>query len=274
MEEVLKLLKPLYLNSKSYVSRDWRLRKDCSEEYPIQRRLCDKEIVADFDGLKFEDFSIIQDWFIEHQFKFALYNSGAGVHIHFFTPVTSKYQKVQILKDIEKKIGYKIDTNPTKSNHIRAEDSFHPTKGYQKKLIYSNLSVFFYINELSIDYLRNLSKYEPREALNKPEIGTRQCMKYILNNSFANGRKRLMFCVVSHYKSQGMKDEDIFTLTKDWCNKQPNFWINNTSIWGSIGTSTGLVKCSYRHELLTELGCPIMCGSPLVQEGSIEKIDL
>ena len=274
MDEILRLLKPLYLNSTEYASKDWRLRKDCTIEFPVQRKLCVHEIVADFDDITDSDKDIIMAWFRLKDFKHAVYNSGAGLHVHFFTNITSKFQKVGLLEIIEKKIGYKIDKNPTKSGHIRAEYSFHPIKKYQKTLIYTNLNVFFYQNQLDVQLTENLLKYEPKEVSMKQEIGTRRCMNYILSNCFANGRKRLMFAVVSHYKALKYSDDDIFTLTKNWCKRQPNFEISDSNIWSSVHTSNGLCKCSYRHQLLQELGHPIECGKPLVQEGNIENIDL
>lgn len=259
---------PEFLDSTSYFSSSWKTRAECKHEYPIQRRLCNGETVADFDKVKKADKAWIYQWFFERDFRFAFFNSSDnGCHVHFFTKVHGKYRKQGLLKIIEQSINkdrknqdleeLKIDDGPVMRNWIRSEDSMHPKKGTRKILLWSNISHFFYINELSdtiMEKVQRISLSGPDLSKIPKETGVPQSIRYMQSNSFADGRNRIMFCLVSWYKSQGFNNDEIYQKIQEWVHRQSSCYISPTKIHGCIYSSTGLVRETYRKKLLDELG--------------------
>jgi hypothetical protein len=259
MQQILEELNPLYLNSKDYQGKDWRPKHEC--RYYVNRKLCLKEIVADYDGIDIDIKQKIINWYKDSGFKFAAYSSSdSGLHIHFFTQLVNKYHKKQFLAYIQKKSGFKVDDGPIMRGWIRAEDSIHPRKGCKKELIYSNLRPFFYTNELDDSIIQKVIS-QPTQELDiskiKPEKNKPRSIKLMENNVFANGRKRIMFCLISWYVSQKKTNDEVYALITEWMSKQPNCYIPNSMIYGSIHSSKGAVRDSYRIKLLKELGFAI-----------------
>lgn len=259
---IINKLSPLYLNSLSYASNDWRQREDLTVSTPVQRQILPNEIVADFDCVVdgyVDERPKITDYFLKHNYKFALFrSSNTGVHVHFFANAKDKYNKFGILKLIEKDLGVKVDAQVVKRGIIRAENSYHPEKKMEKSLVYSNVSPFSYVNELPVEMLIKASDFKPKRVIRHDSGETPKCIKFIQSNSFSDGRQRLMFVLASWYKSQGVKEEDIYAHIKEWAKRQ-GMKSSRYNIKSVINSADGSMTCTGRHELLEELGFSSGC---------------
>jgi hypothetical protein len=252
---------PLYKNSKSYESSDWRDYKDLTEPQPVQRKLTLHECVFDLDHVAPIHFESIPEWLKITGLKFIAWKSGhEGIHIHFWTDIHGKYQKKQLVeimaRKIEERFGVKNDLGPMGHQHIRAEYSYHPQKGYQKVLLFDNLNELFPINHIPVELKSQIDAIDTAPV--KGKVGMRNgcsptCIKYILSHQFADGRNRLLFAVVSWFKANGLSDQEVFDKAYEWSKRQggrlyPRF------IWATIRSNNGTVGCTYRHAVLEELG--------------------
>lgn len=262
MDKILSILKPKYLNSANYYSSDWRYKEDC--EVFSNRKLCAEEIVCDFDKLPnfWYDFTRIMGFFNKHNFLFWAYRSGTqGLHFHFFVnKLSNKYQKRRLLEIIEQKIGIPIDKGPVMREWIRAEGSLHPTKGFKKELLYTNVNESaylgrdFYTNYLNGNLAQKVFSVSttgvPRRL--KKDLENPKSIQFMEETIFQDGHKRIMFCLVSFYKKKLGRTE-LYNKIKDWCKYQSCF-IPDSQILGSIRSSKGTVRENFRQKLLQELG--------------------
>lgn len=264
MNKILEVNKVLYLESKDYSGKSWKVKSEC--KYFSNRKVMPNELPLDFDDLKdfWGSYAKISKYFINKGYLFWIYQSGiSGIHLHFFAyDITNKYQKKELILMIEKDLGIKIDYAPAYKGWIRAEDSVHPVKKFKKILLFTNvhpvayLDKRFYFNRLSVSITKKLSKMSFSEPTidNIPvEKDKPRSIKFMQNNTFANGRKRILFCLISWWKSRGLSDAQVFSKSKDWINRQ-NYFISDLSIKASINSSNGTVRDKYRLELLEELG--------------------
>jgi len=265
-EELLQELNKepsLYNDSQVYNHQDWKHLEDCTLKFPIQRKLGKYECVFDLDDVSEWNIQMIPKWLKEIGFKFIAWQSGTyGLHIHFWINIYGKEAKkkaVELMaKNIEEKFGVKNDLGPMGHGHIRAEFSVHPTKGYRKTHILTNLSTLFYINELSHSMRKkvsNLTSYEPLSTHNSVSKDGKvpKCIRYMQSNMFSDGRERIIFSLISFYKASGLDEHEILTKIQNWCNNQ-NYSISDGQILSKIKSSQGQVGCRFRHTLLEELG--------------------
>lgn len=253
---------PPFKNSNIYESSDWRDWRDLTT-FPVQRELTRRECVFDLDDVTSLHMTLIPNYLKETGLKFIAWQSGPnGMHIHFWTQIVGKQSKKALVKymasKLEEMFGIKNDLGPMGQGIIRCEESKHPNKGYQKTHLMTNLSPLFPINEIPPSVLEKVSDLEPTEGQMKPRNTVRDgkiptCMKYILSHQFSDGRKRLLFIVVSWWKGNGNSEQEIFKLCREWAIKQ-NWSISNRTIWSTIKSTNGKVGCTYRHTLLEELG--------------------
>lgn len=256
----------LYKNSATYDSYDWRLKKDCDCIFPIQRKLGRYECVFDLDGIDEMDMQFIPQWLDGIGFKFmAWQTSDSGMHIHFWTDMFGKEIKKEIVRQmvdkLEKKFGVVNDIGPMGHGHIRAEYSIHPKKLTVKKLLKSNISPLFYKNELSLEMKQKVSKMASLGPVFTPAAGVRDgktptCVRYMLSNTFSDGRERIIFALISWWKASGLTDDQIFKNVTEWCMKQ-HYQMSSAMIMSKIKCSKANVGCRYRHALLEELGHPV-----------------
>lgn len=262
-EQVIASKNPKYLNSLTYVSKDWRFRKELTVDTPVQREILPNEIVADFDNISEENAKKVFSYFLKSNYLFAYFKSSdTGMHIHFFCNVRNKHNKFGVLKLIEEDINIKdvkIDAQVVKRGIIRAENSIHPEKKTKKTLVYSNVSLFNYINELPVEMLIKSSNFRPQVVTRHTSDETPKCVKFILSNTFSDGRQRLVFLLSSWYKGQGLNESEVFTKVKEWTDRQ-NYNLSDYVIKSTIQSSQGCMTCSGRHELLSELGFDVMCN--------------
>jgi len=262
MNRILERYEPLYLNSLGYFSKDWRIKSEC--KVFSNRKLLKDEIVADFDKLKdvWLDLKQIIKFFESKSFKFWVYQSGThGLHVHFFVnKVHTKHQKAALLEILSKQSGYDIDKGPVKRGWIRAEGSLHPTKGFKKTLLYANIHAGAYI--CRDFYMNYIFGQESNKVFNsgfsgahnpKPDIGSPLSIEVMLDNKFNDGVKRVLFCLVSFWKSKKIDDDKIFNKAKSWLDFQKSN-VLESHIWATIKSSSGLVREGYRVKLLNELG--------------------
>lgn len=263
MDKILEIYKPLYLNSSSYFSKDWRPKQEC--DVFSNRKLCEEEIVLDFDKLSniWTDLSNICTYFNKKGFKYWVYQSGEqGLHLHLFIDkAKNKHQKTKFIEIIQQQLGIEIDVGPVKRGWIRAEDSSHPTKGFKKVLLYTNVHKLAY---LSRDfYINYIFGHNANKVFNSGFSGTPRhisedlvapfTIDQMLYTKFNDGVKRVLFCLVSFWKSKKLSDDDIFDKTKNWVDYQ-DAKVLDSHIKATIKSSSGLVRDKYRQKLLEELG--------------------
>ena len=263
MDKILEIHKPLYLNSKDYFSKDWRPKQECSVY--SNRKLCEEEIVFDFDKLTsiWSDCSKICSYFNQKGFKFWLYQSGEqGLHLHLFiNGIKNKHQKAKFIEIISKQLELEIDVGPNKRGWIRAEGSLHPTKGFKKVLLYTNVHTMAYI--CRDFYMNYIFGHNAQKVFNQGFSGTPRhipddlvapyTIDQMLYTKFNDGIKRVLFCLVSFWKSKKLSDEVIFNKSKNWVEYQ-GANILDSHIKATIKSSSGLVRDGYRQKLLEELG--------------------
>ena len=265
-EELLQELNKepsLYNDSKVYNEQNWKHLPDCTLKFPIQRKLGKYECVFDLDDVSEWNIQMIPKWLKEIGFKFIAWQSGTnGLHIHFWINLANKEAKkatvMLMAKNIETKFGIKNDSAPMGHGHIRTEFSIHPTKGYKKTHIMTNLTPLFYVNELSFKMKKkvaNICSYEPQSTNNSmsKDGKTPKCIRYMLSNTFSDGRERIIFSLISWFKASGLDNFDILVKIKEWCEKQ-NYIISDNVINSKINSSQGRVGCRFRHQLLEDLG--------------------
>jgi hypothetical protein len=256
----------LYKNSLQYESSDWRTLDNLIIITPIQRKLFTSECVFDFDGISDTQLERIIGWLEFTGLKFSAWRSSeTGVHIHYFTDVYGKEAKKQLVKHMSSKLedkwGVENDSGPMGHDCIRAEYSIHPIKNYQKRLVFSNITIVNPINIIPDEIKAKITNYTPTEisGISGVKDGkSPKCMRYILSNTFSDGRKRLLFTVVSWYKGSGLTDKEVYDASYKWAKSQ-NLSISGRMIWAFIYSSNGTVGCRYRHNLLEELGVDINC---------------
>lgn len=254
----------LYKHSATYEGSEWVEAGKCHTYYPIQRKLGARECVFDLDHVSRAAMVQIPKWLDAIDFKYQAWQTSAdGMHIHFWTEVEGKERKKVLVEEMSKKFeerfGVKNDLGPMGHGHIRTEGSVHPEKGTTKTLLSSNLRRLFFINDLTPSVREKVFKFEPSDPSKLiSNAGERDgkcptCMKYILGHRFADGKKRLMFCVASWYKGSGLDDKAAAKKTWEWCQSQGSF-INYSKVWATIHSSNGTVGCRFRHSLLEEIG--------------------
>lgn len=259
VEEMIEITgsEPEFKNSLDYASRDWRPYSELTVDYPIQRKLYSNECVLDLDkiskGLKMS----ICKWLDANGLKFTAWESSdEGLHIHFFCNYSSHEAKVEIVKRVGNNIynhfNVQNDINPMRQEFIRAEFSFKPMRKAQKRLFYHNRPILFAIN-----FFFNVPISAPNRPISniKNSLDSQgrmpQCMRYILSHRFTDGRKRLLFVVASWYKANGY--EDVVGRSLDWARKQDLF-IGKGTVESIVKSTNGQVGCSFRHQILEELG--------------------
>lgn len=253
----------LYLNSRVYASKDWRLKKDCLVF--SNRQMHSNEITLDFDSVSSEDSTKILLFFIKRKFKFWMYRSGVkGVHVTFFTSHTDRNKKLFIARRIQSKLSIDIDLAPLSKQVIRAEGSKHPIKGYIKELMYSNvesnISTLFYYNYLSVNLNKKVLAvplYSPENLKLKKESFEPLSIKHIKTTKFDDGHKRLVFVLASWWKSRDDSNEVIFGKIKSWLEFQ-EYWLSDGYLMSTIQTSTGMIRDNYRLKLLTNINSEII----------------
>jgi len=256
--------RPLYKNSKSYNSADWRDYADLTEKYPVQRKLTSFECVFDLDHVSEMQITLIPKWLKETGLKFIAYKSGPeGLHIHFWSDVYGKLQKkaltTHMASKLEEMFGVKNDLGPMGHGHIRCENSFHPKKGYQKEFLLSTVNIIDPINEISANIRRLLPNVDLKPIQGKTGMRrgkSPKCIKYILSHQFSDGRERLLFVIASWYKANGVDDADNVDKCMEWARRNGKF-MSRQKVWATVKSNTGTVGCTYRHALLEELGVDI-----------------
>lgn len=250
----------LYKDSTVYNSNNWKLLHQCIEMFPIHRRLTTYECVFDLDKLSPTHFVTIPQYLHETGLKFVAFKtSHNGMHIHFWCDIRGKNQKRALVEHMASKIetifGVKNDLLPMGHQFIRAEYSFHPRKNYQKVPIFWNVSYLDYVNSIDIALKAKITTVEFDSDVN-PTTGGKltTCMRYILGHSFSDGRDRLLFAIISWYKSEGKTADETVKIAWDWCKKQPNFHTSKGKLYAKYNSSTGQVGCRWRHAILEELG--------------------
>jgi len=256
-----------FKNALVYDSSDWRAFKDLTVSLPVQRRLTAGECIFDLDGISTFKLNAIIAWFDDQGLIFSAWRSSeTGAHIHFFTDIYGKERKKELVtymsKRLEEKWGISTDIAPMGHGVIRAEFSYHPIKQTQKVLIFSNIRAFRAINIIPSEIKAHLDTVP--DAPIKGRSGEREgkapkCIKLILNNSFNDGRKRLLFAVVSWFKGSGLSDDEIFEKSREWADRQ-GCDVSTRQIRATIASSSGLVGCRYRHALLEEMGFDHNCN--------------
>lgn len=262
---------PLFKNSKGYNSKDWTEWHDCSV-YPIQRKLTKNECFFDLDKVHVDLVEPILKWLDIIEFKYSAYQTSrdgdiCGLHIHFFTPVETKYGKIALVQILGHKIkelfNIENDIQPMKSGVTRTEYSMKGNKlNKMKILIRAKIDNVFPINELSPEMSKKVFDLASSLAQTRaPNVSTkgkkmRTCVRRILEGTFTDCRKRLMFCVASHYVSQkDLSKEEAIKLTWEWAKRQGG--IEYKDVVASVNSSQGRVGCNLRHALLEEVGQPI-----------------
>jgi hypothetical protein len=154
--------------------------------------------------------------------------------------------------------GVENDIGPMTNGMIRTEGAKHPRKGNQKILFMKNLSTLFPMNDINSSVRDKVSKLGlTSDANGMSNSGLshgkcRTCMKLILDSTFTDCRKRLMFTVASHYVAVGLTKADAVDKTWTWAERQGG--INKNEVWASVHSSSGKVGCFGRHKLLEEVG--------------------
>lgn len=252
--------------SPKWVEYDKRFYK-----FPIQRRILKNECVLDFDKVTDITAEMIVKYMKETGMKFNAWRSSKnGLHIHFFTNVVGKFHKIKLVEIISSRIdelfGVKNDINPMRQEFIRCEYSVHPQKDEIKTPLWLGINPLFPENEIPYNILKvieqnltplddkgNLIVKSPQKSLENPP----KCVKYILSNAFADGRKRLLFALASWYKNL-LPDEEILKILKTWAKRQ-GMIISDYKIRAIIRSTNGTAGCTYRHMLLEELGHDPQC---------------
>ena len=250
-----------------YESSLWKLYFDANNAHPVQRQLTSQEIVLDFDGLSEAMKVIVCNYIDEAGLKFIAWDSSdSGIHIHFWTSIYGKVQKIKLAEMISEKVynAFKIpnDINPMRQQVIRAEYSKHPKKGVVKTFRYCNFGDYFmnYVDYTTSQRLNGIKESKVKlvsSASPSNELGQHGCINYIESNQFTDGRKRLLFVLTSYYKNS-MSDGDLFKKLRQWADRQ-SWNIHDGYLRGQIHASRGLVGCNFRHELLEELGHGFIC---------------
>lgn len=258
---------PLFKNSYDYKSSDWRAFNDL-DQWPVQRKLTTHECVFDLDHLTPIQIQLIPNYLKETGLKFmAWQTSDSGLHIHFWVNLYGKHQKKALVKFMAQKLestfGIKNDLGPMGHGHIRTEFSFHPQKLTCKTLLMSTMSDLFPQNELPPSLLQKvagLTSSDAFKSVNNSKLNGKSpmCIKYILNHKLHDGRERLLFAIISWFKANKLSEQEIFQRSYDWC-KMQDYHISTSHIWAKIKTSTGQVGCSFRHQVLEELGVDMSC---------------
>lgn len=254
---------PLFKNSDSYESKDWRKWEEVTVSRPVQRKLTRRECVFDLDDVAPIHFEMIPHFLKETGLKFIAWKSGpTGMHIHFWTQVTGKEQKRQVVKymstKIEELFGVKNDLKPMGHECIRTEGSIHPFKKYEKTFLTSNISTLFPINDLPDSLIEKVGEIDLSAGQitpNNHSIDGKKpsCVKYILGHKFNDGRERMIFSLISWFKAEGLTPKEIFDNVYSWC-KEQNYTISPRVIQSKIHSNSGKVGCAFRHEILEELG--------------------
>ena len=253
---------PKFKNYCSYIGKDWRKAADCTV-YPAQRRLTRRECVFDFDNISALQMLSICQWMKSSDFKFeAWMSSPKGIHVHFWTDITGLNRKKILTEVMSEKIKelFKVenDIGPMSQNMIRTEGANHPTKGHKKILFMSNLSTLFPINDINSSVREKVQSLglisAPNEVSNSglSHGRCRTCMKTILDGTFTDCRKRLMFTVASHYIAVGLDKKEAAEKTWEWAKRQGGIHYND--VYASVHSSSGKVGCYTRHKLLEEVG--------------------
>jgi len=251
---------PMYKDSLNYNSSKWCYIEECEIEFPIQRTLTKGECVLDYDNINNTAIDLLISFLDEINLKFTVWKTSKnGVHIHFWVDIQDENILIELVKYmgkiIENNIGIKNDLQPMRQGFIRAEYSFHPVKKSQKIIIFSSIYQIDYINNVPDKFKETYNYLTKSDEDIKPISGGEltTCMKYILTHKFADGRKRLMFVIASWYKGDNRTNTEIYHIIKDWLKEQDKT-IPENIIWATIYSNNGTVGCSYRHELLEELG--------------------
>ncbi len=239
---------------------NWVHHLDATMRFPIQRRLTTNECVLDYDGVTEGYKLLIINYLKDVDFKFSAWDSSeTGLHIHFWTNLTSKHMKVALVLELNDrlvaKFGQKLqtDTAPIKQGVIRAEDSMHPVKGDIKTLREDNLGAV-YFNYVSTEMCMTLNGYasdtKQVDANTGPrDTGAHGCVTALETTPLTDGRKRALFALISYYKG----DSDIVEKLGKWMSFQ-GMTLNTGTLRALIRSNSGKVGCRYRHELLDELG--------------------
>jgi hypothetical protein len=250
----------LYKDSMVYNSNKWKPLSECITSFPVHRKLTVYECILDLDNVAPTHFETIPQYLNETGLKFIAYkSSNSGMHIHFWCDVFGKNEKRMLVEHIASKLemifGVKNDILPMGHGFIRAEYSFHPVKNTQKVPIYYNISELEYVNHIDNDLRSRININTCSEQVVSTTGGDlTTCMKYILSHSFVDGRDRLLFAIISWYKSDGKSAHDTVEIAWNWCKKQPNFVISKSALYAKYNSTSGTVGCKWRHAILNELG--------------------
>lgn len=256
---------PVFKDSLTYEGNCWRNAEECSV-YPIQRKLTTRECVFDFDNISASKMYEICIWMKESCFKFeAWLSSPTGLHIHFWSDIVTKDRKKILTELMSEKVfekfGVENDIGPMSHGFIRTEGSRHPRKGYEKILFMSNIGRVFPVNELDgltkkkVADMGLTSNGKDTSNAGERQGKCRTCMKMILDGTFDDCRKRLMFTVASHYIATGQTKTEAVESTWTWAQRQGG--IGKNEVVASVYSTSGKVGCYTRHNLLEEVGIGI-----------------
>lgn len=253
----------LYKNSYSYNSPDWREFGHLTVANPVQRKLAPNECVLDFDGIDDMTAQLLPQYLTDKGFRHITWRSSStGIHVHFFTQFTDKDTKKAIVqmiaKPLEERFGLINDAMPMGHGHIRCEWGFHPEKSEQKKFVTANIGALFYQNHINPNDIPKVRRFGSTSAPSGVRLGQVKgkiptCMKYILSTKLEDGKKRLLFAVVSWYKATGGTQEEVETLVRDWVALQGAQW-NQRQFQATWNSCSATVGCRFRHQILEELG--------------------
>lgn len=258
----------LFKNAEHYVSVDWRPFKFLDVCHPIQRKLTTRECVFDFDGVTDTQVDFIITQLTQFGLKFNAWRSSSnGLHVHFWTDVRGKMAKKSLVRlfaqKLETILGIKNDLQPMMQEMIRSEWSIHPKKGVEMILIHDNIPRIDPINIIPDEIKKKVISNYDDGISGRGLTGSRKgelpsCMRYIMSHKFTDGRKRLLFVVLSWFKGSGFSDGEVVDATYEWCVRQ-GLKVSKGHLRRILGSNTGSVGCRYRHELLETLGIDINC---------------
>ena len=207
---------------------------------------------------------------ISHQ---VYYSGGKGYHIlsrfkelHQYTPADRQFLKRLIMQTYGWDCNYEDGKSSSKTT-IQMPDTPHRktlrtktmTEEYNSHVptfIPTLMLAKLEIHKASIVLRKDIrarTKVDIKETLAEA-LSIPNCVKHLANNTFIDGRERILFVLVSHWKHIYHYDE-LYKKCEEWC-KQQNYKINYTQLTTKIhqGIKTpAKCTCNYIIPLMEEL---------------------